>query len=77
MEGLLLRVGVYSCGRVEDPPQSALSELPSESVLAAGPGFEPGLEDPKSSVLPLHNPALNLVPKVGLEPTRESPPNSF
>ncbi len=27
------------------------------SLLAAGPGFEPGLEDPKSSVLPLHNPA--------------------
>ncbi len=25
--------------------------------MAAGPGFEPGLEDPKSPVLPLHNPA--------------------
>jgi hypothetical protein len=24
-------------------------------LLAAPPGFEPGLKDPKSSVLPLHN----------------------
>ncbi len=39
-------------------------------MLAAEPGFEPGLKDPKSSVLPLHNSAiLSLVPKVGLEPT--------
>ncbi len=46
--------------------------------LAAGPGFEPGLKDSKSLVLPLHNPAIyHLVPKVGLEPTRELPPNSF
>ena len=29
--------------------------------MAAGPGFEPGLKDPKSSVLPLHNPALTAV----------------
>jgi hypothetical protein len=26
--------------------------------MAAEPGFEPGLEDPKSPVLPLHNSAL-------------------
>lgn len=46
--------------------------------LAAEPGFEPGLEDPKSPVLPLHNSAiLVMVPKVGFEPTRESPLNSF
>lgn len=30
--------------------------------LAAGPGFEPGQTDPKSVVLPLHNPALLHVP---------------
>ena len=29
-----------------------------KTILAAGPGFEPGLEDPKSPVLPLHNPAV-------------------
>ena len=30
-----------------------------ESVfVAAEPGFEPGLEDPKSPVLPLHNSAI-------------------
>jgi hypothetical protein len=46
--------------------------------LAAEPGFEPGLRDPKSPVLPLHNSAtLKLVPKVGFEPTRELPLNSF
>ena len=45
--------------------------------VAAGPGFEPGLEDSKSTVLPLHNPASEKVPEVGLEPTRELPPNSF
>jgi hypothetical protein len=28
--------------------------------LAAEPGFEPGLRDPKSPVLPLHNSALNI-----------------
>ena len=33
-------------------------ELPGN---AAEPGFEPGLKDPKSSVLPLHNSALNLL----------------
>ncbi len=27
--------------------------------MAAEPGFEPGLEDPKSPVLPLHNSALS------------------
>ena len=59
------------------------------SLVAAEPGFEPGLKDSKSSVLPLHNSAsasvyhiasqsaLELVPKVGLEPTRELPLNSF
>jgi hypothetical protein len=26
--------------------------------VAAEPGFEPGLEDPKSTVLPLHNSAI-------------------
>ena len=36
-------------------------------TLAAEPGFEPGLRDPKSPVLPLHNSAI--LPKVGLEPT--------
>ena len=54
--------------------------------LAAEPGLEPGLKDPKSSVLPLHHSAIlsvseaglmNVVPKVGLEPTRRLPPNSF
>ena len=29
-----------------------------ELKLAAEPGFEPGLEDSKSSVLPLHNSAV-------------------
>ena len=48
-----------------------------ESLVAAEPGFEPGLRDPKSPVLPLHNSAFYIVPKVGLEPTRRSPPNSF
>lgn len=47
----------------------------------AEPGFEPGLEDSKSTVLPLHNSAtwypLLVVPKVGIEPTRELPLNSF
>jgi hypothetical protein len=46
--------------------------------VAAEPGFEPGLEDPKSPVLPLHNSAPQLsMPKVGFEPTRGSLPNSF
>jgi hypothetical protein len=46
--------------------------------MAAEPGFEPGLRDPKSPVLPLHNSAASkLVPKVGFEPTRGSPLNSF
>jgi hypothetical protein len=27
-------------------------------LVAAEPGFEPGLEDPKSPVLPLHNSAF-------------------
>ena len=39
--------------------------------LAAEPGFEPGLRDPKSLVLPLHNSASildHLVPKAGIEP---------
>ena len=57
-------------------------KLVLNTSLAAEPGFEPGLEDPKSPVLPLHNSALYitgqislfdfspcLVPKVGLEPT--------
>ena len=41
--------------------------------MAAEPGFESGLEDPKSPVLPLHNSALSkLVPKVGrVELTQE------
>ena len=47
-------------------------------MLAAEPGFEPGLKDPKSSVLPLHNSAVpDVVPKVGVGPTRELPLNSF
>jgi hypothetical protein len=50
-------------------------DLPGSSIMAAEPGFEPGLRDPKSPVLPLHNSAL--VPKVGLEPTQGLPPNSF
>jgi hypothetical protein len=29
--------------------------------MAAEPGFEPGLRDPKSPVLPLHNSAILLV----------------
>ena len=57
--------------------------------MAAEPGFEPGLEDSKSPVLPLHNSAFYpinyksivkiflVVPKVGLEPTRRLPFNSF
>ena len=46
--------------------------------LAAAPGFEPGQKDSKSFVLPLHNAAVRcLVPKVGIEPTRGSPLNSF
>ena len=28
-----------------------------ESIMAAGPGFEPGQTDPESAVLPLHHPA--------------------
>ena len=28
--------------------------------MAPGPGFEPGLEDSKSSVLPLDDPGMNL-----------------
>ena len=28
------------------------------SYLAAGPGFEPGLTDPESAVLPLDDPAI-------------------
>ena len=45
--------------------------------MVAEPGFEPGLTAPKAAVLPLHNSALQMVPKVGLEPTRGSPPISF
>ncbi len=29
--------------------------------MAAEPGFEPGLKDPKSSVLPLHNSAIQTI----------------
>ena len=39
-------------------------ELPGNK--AAEPGFEPGLRDPKSPVLPLHNSALN-TPQFGAE----------
>ena len=55
-------------------------------ILAAEPGLEPGLRDSKSLVLPLHYSAalgsmalamIGLVPKAGLEPARELPPNSF
>ena len=50
--------------------------------MAAGPGFEPERTAPKAVVLPLHYPAtflkqtvyphfLQLVPEVGVEPTRD------
>lgn len=38
-------------------------------LLAGGGGFEPPLTDSESAVLPLNYPPL--VPKVGLEPTRQ------
>jgi hypothetical protein len=37
--------------------------------LAPGLGIEPRLTESKSVVLPLHNPGINLVVTVGLEPT--------
>ncbi len=33
---------------------------PGKLLLAAGPGLEPGLDDPESSVLPLNDPAAEL-----------------
>ncbi len=69
-------------GQSENP-----EEFRNVSKVAAEPGFEPGLEDSKSPVLPLHNSAIYpiihspsviyIVPKVGLEPTRRLPLNSF
>ena len=51
-------------------PSFNRSKVWNASRLAAEPGFEPGLRDSKSPVLPLHNSAFTyLVPKVGLEPT--------
>src|SRR5689334_12499502 len=35
---------------------------PAAEPLAAGPGFEPGLPDPESGVLPLHHPAMRFAP---------------
>ena len=48
--------------------------------LAAEPGFEPELRDPKSLVLPLHysaSPSAALVPRAGLEPARALRPMVF
>ena len=43
--------------------------------VAAAPGFEPELRDPKSLVLPLHYAAV--VPRAGLEPARALHPMVF
>src|SRR6266508_4044924 len=37
--------------------------MSSRTNVAAGPGFEPGQTDPKSVVLPLHNPASLHLPR--------------
>ena len=42
--------------------------------MAAEPGFEPELRDPKSLVLPLHYSAICLVPRAGLQPARACGP---
>ena len=48
-------------------------------MVAAEPGFEPELRDPKSLVLPLHYSAMGggLVPRAGLEPARACGPMVF
>ena len=41
--------------------------------MAAGPGFEPGLQGPEPCVLPLHHPARFNVGVAGLEPATSGP----
>ena len=52
----------YDCWKDTEPGDKLVR---FESLVAAEPGFEPGLEDPKSPVLPLHNSA---VPWAGFSP---------
>jgi hypothetical protein len=37
---------------------AVINYLQTRTLLAAGPGFEPGLSDSESLVLPLHHPAM-------------------
>ena len=45
-----------------NPPKGIKKpRIPWITGLAAEPGFEPGQDDPESSVLPLHNSAMNTI----------------
>ena len=67
------------CGRrYRRPRQPRARNVSAKKKMAARPGFEPGLEDPKSSVLPLHHRAKTRAPRrdwgIALTPSRRRPP---
>jgi hypothetical protein len=57
--GLSSQIAFYRRGNTADSSCTLRFNPIKRQFMAAEPGFEPGLRDPKSPVLPLHNSALH------------------